>query len=133
MHKDLLTLAKQLKTTEPDFYNGLKMASKVIEHETHTKVRVEAFYDVTEKPLVKVKVTIGETGETGETNNKGLCIIYVKEGDYTLVLERANYLTMQIEQKVKRGSNTVHVDMSPKFDLPTETVTNPEKVAIEKY
>ena len=74
-----------------------------------------------------LNVLVKETGQTGVTNSKGLSIIYLNAGTYTLVLSNEKYIEMTMTVKVIRGSNTVKAEMSPAFVIPavnTQPVNN---------
>lgn len=132
MRKEVLKVAEQLQTSHPDFYNTLKATAKVIDPHTHTKLRIEATDDVTAKPLEGLKAIVRETGEYATTDKSGKCMLYLAFGDYTIDFERENYEKLSLERKVKRGSNTMKVEMTPVFDIPAEVKTTEKKELVKK-
>jgi ubiquinone/menaquinone biosynthesis C-methylase UbiE len=125
MRDEILTLAIQLKEANPEFYAQLVQTSKVIPSQTHTKIRVEGRNDLDSSVLPDLKVRVQQTGQEGVTNAKGLCTIYLAEGDYNLEISKANFIAMNLSVHVKKGSNTFKVQMSPVFNVPA---VNKEKV-----
>ncbi len=111
------------------FVMSLKDKAKVVNLNKETKQRFEIFDDVTAEALSQGKVSVVQTGESAVTNAKGLCSIYLSYGDYTFEIAHENYITMTVDAKVKKGSNTMHVDLSPAFVIPAEVV---EKEKVEK-
>lgn len=132
MRDEVVKTAEQLIETQPLFVMGLRDRAKVVNPSTETKQRFEIVDDVTEKAIANATIKVLQTGETAVTNSKGLSSIYMAFGDYTFEITHTNYITMTIDAKVKKGSNTMHVELAPKFILPAETVTEKEKVAVEK-
>lgn len=132
MRDEVVKTAEQLIETQPLFVMGLRDRAKVVNPSTETKQRFEIFDDVTEKAIANATIKVLQTGETAVTNSKGLSSIYMAFGDYTFEITHANYITMTIDAKVKKGSNTMHVELAPNFILPAETVIEKEKVAVEK-
>lgn len=132
MRKRLLKVAKQLAETEPEFYFVLVERSRVANSHTHTKQRFVVLNDTDQKPLAKAKVEVLQTGKSAVTNSKGECSIYLPFGDYTFEISLDKFITMQVDGKVKKGSNTKRVELSPAFVLPAETVVEKEKVTVEK-
>jgi hypothetical protein len=65
-----------------------------------------------------MQVLVQETDKQGVSNASGLCTIYMNEGVYHLVISRENYITMNLEVIVERGSNTIKAEMSPAFNVP---------------
>jgi hypothetical protein len=119
MRDKILKLSEQLKDQYPEFYIEVNQAAKLIESNTHTKVRVEGFNDTDGESLGEgMHVRIQETGKEGISNSKGLCTLYLKNGDYHLIISKQNCITRTIEVKVERGSNTIKVSLSPAFDIP---------------
>jgi len=125
MRDEILTLAIQLKESNPEFYAQLVQTSKVLPSHTHTKIRVEGRNDLDSSLLAGFKVIVQETGQVGLANLKGLCTIYLDAGDYHLEISKENFITITLEAKVKKGSNTITVEMSPAFNVPA---VNKEKV-----
>lgn len=133
MRKRVLTAAKQLAVRYPEFYSNLINLSKVVNAHTHTKARIEVFSEITGKALEGATVTVVQTGEDDITSKKGLCSFYLPFGEYTLDVKQDGYMPMSVNVKIKKGSNTIHVDMTPEFIIPAETVvTENKKVKAEK-
>ncbi len=129
MRNEVVKVAAQLEATEPAFYNTLLETSKVVSPSSETKIRVEVADDVTRKALAQAKVSIMQTGESGITSKSSLCSLYIPYGDYTLEIAHDKYITMTVDVKVKKGSNTIHIDLAPAFDVPAEVVN---KEMVEK-
>jgi hypothetical protein len=121
MRKEILKLGRFFKTSNPDFYNGLRSSAKLQTSNTHTKIRVEATDDVTGNVISGLTAKIQGTSFEAITNLKGKCLIYLPEGTYTLICSKDHYIMMTLEVKVIRGSNTVKVQMSPSFTIPAIT------------
>jgi hypothetical protein len=118
MRDEILTLAIQLKEANPEFYAQLVQTSKVISTHTHTKIRIEGKNDLDGKVLAGFKVHVKETNQDEVANSKGLCTIYLDAGVYNLVITKDNFITMTLEATVKKGSNTITVEMAPAFVIP---------------
>jgi hypothetical protein len=132
MRNEVLKLAEQLQVSHPDFYNTLRATAKVIDPNTHTKLRMEVLDDVTAKFIAGIRATIAETGEYAVTDATGKCMIYLPFGNYNIVFEGENYEKRTVERKVKRGSNTIKVEMAPVFDIPAEEKTIVRKELVKK-
>lgn len=132
MRDEVVKTAEQLVDTQPLFVMGLRDRAKVVNPSTETKQRFEIFDDVTEKAIANATIKVLQTGESAVTNTKGTCSIYLPFGDYTFEISKAEHITMTVDAKVKKGSNTMHVELAPKFILPAETVVEKEKVTVEK-
>jgi hypothetical protein len=117
MRKEILKLGRTFKSTNPDFYNGLRNSSKLITSNTHTKIRVEAIDDVTGMPLAGMLAKAQGTSFEAITDTEGKCLIYLPEGTYTMIYAKDGYIQMIVEIKVIRGSNTVKVELSPAFNV----------------
>ncbi|MEP7169924.1 MAG: hypothetical protein ABI855_11190 [Bacteroidota bacterium] len=119
MRDKILKLSEQLKDQYPEFYIEVNQAAKLIESNTHTKIRVEGFNDSDGKSLgAGMKVLVTETSKQGVSNAKGLCTMYLKEGIYNLVISMDNFITMNTKVTVIRGSNTIKAQLSPAFTVP---------------
>jgi hypothetical protein len=124
MRNEILKLAEQLQEEHPEFYIEVNQAAKLIEGNTHTKIRIEGKDDVTGLVMPGMNVHVQETGQKGITNTKGLCVIYLESGTYHLELTKENYITMTLVVEVIRGSNTVHAKLVPSFTIPSVVPQN---------
>jgi hypothetical protein len=129
MRYKILKLSEQLKDQYPEFYIEVNQAAKLIERNTHTKIRVEGFNIETHESVgAGMNVLVQESGKQGVSGSNGLCTIYLPEGEYTLVISMENHITKTVPVKVTRGSNTIKVDLTESFDVPA---VNPEQVKNE--
>lgn len=119
MRDKILKLSEQLKDQYPEFYIEVNQAAKLIESNTHTKVRVEGIDIESGESLGEgMTVLVQETGKQGTSGSNGLCTIYLKEGVYHLEISMENYNTLIREVTVDRGSNTIKAEMVPTFNVP---------------
>jgi hypothetical protein len=130
MRNVILKLGRQFINSNPAFYNGLRSSAKLITPETHTKIRFVIHDDVTQKPLHAVTAKVEGTNLKAATNTKGKCNIYTAEGASKIIFSKTNYISMTLNIQVKRGSNTINVQMSPVFTIPSDKkIPEVEKVS----
>lgn len=105
MRKNLLKQGRQFKAAYPDFYAGMVANAKVINKNTHAKMRLTVRDESTKQPLAGVLIEISETPLQGMTDMQGKCTITnVGEGKHEVVLKKTNYAVYTIEDvDFKRG------------------------------
>lgn len=121
MRIELLKIARQLKKTNPDFYQGLVANAKLINHTVHAKIRLKATDDATGMPIVGGEVTIEGTALTGTFNERGECTItLVPAGKRNVTISHPNYDNKVLPQvNFQRGhSITKAITLIPQYDIP---------------
>lgn len=117
MRKQLLKIGYQYKATYPNFYEGMKLNSKVIRTTVHTKLKLTAVDSETQRALTGVLAEIEGTALKGVTDMEGKCTITeVPEGKHNVILRKTDYEVAVIDGvDFKRGkSATVNAAMIEK-------------------
>jgi len=114
--EEIKLLARKLKTSKPDFYEKLLVASTVQAVAVHhTSLSINVKDKVSGKPIANVTLSLSNSKKTGTSDEAGhISIDQVLSGTVTISLKAAAYADQSLQVGiVKRVDNHLEVSMVP--------------------